>query len=140
SLTSAANVLADCHRIQIAIHPVPPDLGRHARVEDFTRLRWFLIGVDAIRPDPKNTSATDAEKDRAFEVVSRAVDGLLHDHDWPLPVVIDSGNGFHVLWLIDLPNDEEAKDLVSRAVKYIAQTYSVDGWAQIEREVHNTCR
>lgn len=72
---------------------------------------------------PSGVSATDAEKKaahrRALEV-REFLGGLV----WPEPVVGDSGNGCHLLYRIDLPNDRESLGLVKGILESLAFKFS----------------
>lgn len=78
-----------------------------ANDDDVIRRRWLLIDIDSTRPDTKEP-ASEAEKAAAFEVVHR-VKELLLPEGLGNPIVGDSGNGWHVCYPIDMPNDEAAK-------------------------------
>ena len=73
--------------------------------------RWLLIDVDPERPS--GISATDAEK-AAAQKKAREIYRFLKERGWPEPVVADSGNGYHLLYRIDLPCDD-GKVLEQRA-------------------------
>src|SRR5262245_206607 len=64
------------------------------------RRKWLLIDADPVR-EPADVSATDAEKAEAWNV-TLAIRTFLDDLGWTEPVVADSGNGYHLLYRIDL--------------------------------------
>jgi hypothetical protein len=64
--------------------------------------KWLLIDCDPVRP--ANISSTDEEKGAAKQLASE-VRSHLRSVGWPEPVVCDSGNGYHLLYKVDLPND-----------------------------------
>ena len=78
--------------------------GRAASEDDILSRRWLLVDVDPIRP--AGTCATDAEKAEALKVRDSAIDWLRREHGWPEPLLVDSGNGFHALYRIDLPVED----------------------------------
>jgi hypothetical protein len=86
--------------------------GDGAKDADVTRRRWLLVDIDAVRP--KGVSATEEERGHARRVASLIVGELCDGLGWPRPVVTDSGNGAHVMWLCDL---DAASDLPMRFVK-----------------------
>ncbi|WP_321504572.1 hypothetical protein [uncultured Methanoregula sp.] len=76
---------------------------------DILRRRWLPIDIDPVRPS--GVSSTDEEHGLALakaDEVARWIGGL----GFPEPVRADSGNGAHLLYRIDLPNDEAATALV----------------------------
>jgi len=46
--------------------------------------------------------------------------------EWGPPILADSGNGAHLLYTLDLPNDEEALKLVAGALAALDRRYSDD--------------
>ncbi|MBT5610105.1 MAG: AAA family ATPase, partial [Lentisphaerae bacterium] len=63
---------------------------------------------------PAGISATDAEKGLAFEKAMEVSEGLA-SMGWPEPVVVDSGNGYYLLYRVDLPADDGG--LVHRCIQ-----------------------
>jgi hypothetical protein len=82
--------------------------------KEVIRRRWFLIDCDAKRCS--HVSATDAERN---VVLSRAwaIRKSLMERSWPAPVFADSGNGAHLLFRIDLPNDPASSDLLRGCIE-----------------------
>lgn len=71
--------------------------------EDVTARRFLLIDVDPHRPKEfKKHSATDAEKKAAGEVADTAKN-MLRGLGFPAPLVVDSGNGFHLYFRLTPP-------------------------------------
>ena len=77
------------------------------------RRRWLLIDFDPVRP--KDTSATNAQLAAAHERARDCACRLKSD-GWPKPLAGESGNGWHLLYPLDLPNDTESRDLVKGAL------------------------
>jgi len=88
--------------------------------KEITRRRWFPIDFDPVRP--AGISSTDAERDAAL-AKARAVRNWLAVCGWPAPVFADSGNGAHLLYRVDLPNDDRTKTLFERAMKVLASRF-----------------
>ena len=101
---------------------------------DIVVRRWLLIDVDPVRPS--GVSATDEELELARQRAS-AIWVFLSLQDWPEPIVEMSGNGFHLLYCIDLPVDDA--DLVRRVLVAIADHFD-DARVRIDRSVHNPAR
>jgi hypothetical protein len=96
--------------------------------------RWLLIDADPVR-DPL-VSATDGEKHAALETV-RVIRADLAGRGWPAPVLGDSGNGYHLIYPIDLPADDDG--MVRRVLQALAAKY--DGPAvHIDQKVFNPAR
>jgi hypothetical protein len=99
--------------VYITINPVNPALlARCANRLDYAekssatadhhiqRRRWLLLDVDADRPS--GIGASDAEKHAAHKKAQEIYD-YLKARSWPPPLVADSGNGFHLLYRVNLP-------------------------------------
>ena len=90
---------------------------------DILRRRWLPIDIDPLRPS--GVSSTDEEHGLALakaEEVARWMAGL----GFPDPVRADSGNGAHLLYRIDLPNDEAATVLVKSCLTTLDTLFSDD--------------
>jgi P4 family phage/plasmid primase-like protien len=74
--------------------------------------------------DPHRTygNASDSEKAAARRQVL-AVRDYLRSIGWPEPMLCDSGNGFHVVFAIDLPNDQSSEDLVRGVLLALAAKF-----------------
>ncbi len=88
---------------------------------DILRRRWLPIDIDPLRPS--GVSSTDEEHGLALskaEEVARWIAGL----GFPDSVRADSGNGAHLLYRIDLPNDEVATGLVKSCLATLDTLFS----------------
>ena len=87
---------------------------------DITRRRWLPVDLDPVRP--AGISSSDEEHGAA---IARArVIGREMLTKWGSAVFADSGNGAHLLYEIDLPNDQEALAFVSGALAELNRRYS----------------
>ena len=90
---------------------------------DILRRRWLPVDIDPLRPS--GVSSTDEEHGLALakaDEVARWIAGL----GFPEPVRADSGNGAHLLYRIDLPNDEAATALVKSCLATLDALFSDD--------------
>lgn len=126
--------------IYFLLNPALPDL--HARSfnhmkkaekggstadHEIVKRRWLLIDVDAKRP--AGISATDAEKE-ALYALAMEVRAWLTSEGWPAPLVIDSGNGTHLLYRIELPAEDGGligRVLVALNLKFGNDVVKIDG-------------
>ncbi len=103
---------------------------------DIVRRRWLPLDFDPARPS--GVSATDAEKEAAR---LRALE--IRDHlealGWPEPIEGDSGNGYHLLYSVDLPNDRESLDLVRGVLESLSFEFS-DDTVGVDTKVYNAAR
>jgi hypothetical protein len=88
---------------------------------DILRRCWLPIDIDPLRPS--GVSSTDEEHTLALakaEEVAQWIAGL----GFPEPIKADSGNGAHLLYRIDLPNDETATAIVKSCLATLDALFS----------------
>ncbi|HXH21598.1 MAG TPA: hypothetical protein VNN10_06180 [Dehalococcoidia bacterium] len=133
--------------IFFTLNPVNPDLiarsnNRITRQRDTTpdgeviRRSLLLIDIDPDRPS--GISSTDAELAEARQVRDAAL-AFLTDTGWPEPLVAMSGNGFYLLYGLDLPNDAESTRLVKGALDELNRRFKSQA-AHIDTSVYNAAR
>jgi putative DNA primase/helicase len=96
--------------------------------------RWLLVDADPVRKS--GISSTAEEKRRAWEIM-RAVHAWLQGEGWPEPVLADSGNGYHLLYRIDLPKDDGG--VVKAVLEALAARFDSDA-VKIDTKVFNPSR
>ena len=104
--------------------------------KDVSRRGWLLVDADPALPS--GISSTDEEKAAALQR-AREVYGYLKERDWPEPVAGDSGNGAHLLYAVDLPNDAESLELVKGVLEALSFQFS-DERVKIDTSVCNAAR
>lgn len=85
--------------------------------------RWFLIDLDPVRPT--GISSTDGEL-LAAEERGDSIVAWLSSLGWPEPIRASSGNGHHILYRVDSPNDEQARINFEFATKMLATVFTDD--------------
>jgi hypothetical protein len=103
---------------------------------DIIRRRWLPLDFDPKRP--AGVSASEDEHCEA-EDLARECTAWLHSSGWPLPILADSGNGAHLLYRIDLPNDEASTALVRDTIAAVAEHFKGRG-VDVDRNVFNAAR
>jgi len=103
---------------------------------DIVRRRWLPLDFDPARPS--GVSATDAEKKAAKERALQVRD-FLGERGWAEPVVADSGNGYHLLYQVDLPNDRESLELVKGVLESLAFRFD-DDRVKVDTTTSNAAR
>jgi len=103
---------------------------------DIIRRRWLPVDIDPVRPS--GVSSTDAEHDAALEAAER-IAGYLAEQGFPEPIRADSGNGAHLLYRIDLPNDAEATALVKGVLTTLDALFSNET-VTVDTANHNAAR
>jgi len=90
-------------------------------------LEWLVIDIDPKRRS--GISATDTEKARASAIAQKLMDELHFLYGWtPTPILIDSGNGYHLKYRIgNLKNTPENVALIKAILYKLAESYDTDG-------------
>lgn len=138
ALADCAARLSSDRGVYWCLNPVsiPAGADRAARKDDVVKRRWLLIDVDPARPADAN--ATREEK-AAAQAVTADVTDWLAARGWPAPAVVDSGNGWHLLYRIDLPADDGSHALLKALLAALAARFDTAG-AVIDRKVYNAGR
>jgi len=97
---------------------------------------WLPIDLDPVRPS--GVSSTDEEHGAALTHAER-IRTWLGEQGFPDPVMADSGNGAHLLYGIDLPNDDESTDLVKGCLAVLDTLFS-DGTVSVDAANFNAAR
>ncbi len=103
---------------------------------DVARRRWLLVDLDPVRP--AGISSTDSEHNAALDRAT-TIALALNERGWPMPVLADSGNGAHLLYAVDLPNDANARALVQSVLASMDFEFS-DSAVAIDTTVFNAAR
>ncbi|MEZ5590142.1 MAG: hypothetical protein R3F53_05335 [Gammaproteobacteria bacterium] len=134
--------------IYVTLNPVNPALlARSAnRLESYAETttvdtdiparRWLLVDCDPVRPS--GISSSDAEHAAALERI-KSIRAALQEQGWPQPVAADSGNGGHLLYRIELPNNPASGQLVQRCLQALAQKFD-DEQVTVDTSVFNAAR
>ena len=83
---------------------------------------FILVDMDPDRP--ANTSSTQAQLDEAEEMCLDILQLLTEELSWPEPLITMSGNGFHLLFKVELPNSPEVKDLIHQVLLALAGKFN----------------
>ena len=145
---AAVQLNAQGAAVYVTLNRIDPQLlGRYSnRVETYAaatvtdanviRRRWLLIDLDPVRP--KDTSATDEQLKMAINSAT-ACYLELEARGWPKPLVGKSGNGLHLLYPLDLPNDPASRDLVKGVLASLAMWFDTEA-VKVDQSVFNAGR
>ncbi len=143
-----ASKSGEVEAVYVTLNPVNPALRARAnnwlkpyaktttQDQDILRRRYLFIDVDPQRP--AGISSTNEEKALAKELHA-AVHTWLTELGWPEPLVADSGNGYHLLYRIDLPNTNESRELVESCLLALDAKFSTDK-VKVDTSVFNAAR
>ncbi len=144
-----------CSGIYVTLNPVQPDLMARAmnrlrglRKKDnidlaadvnIVRRRWILIDVDPTRSIGKvDVSSTDEEL-RLSVAVAKQVREYNRAKGLDDPRMALSGNGVHLLYPVDLPNDEDTKLSVQLFLNQLYEKFSTPQ-VKVDISVFNAAR
>lgn len=91
---------------------------------DITRYQWLFIDFDPVRP--ADISSSEDELLEA-EALKNQVRKYLHDMNFHDPLEAISGNGYHLLYRIDLPVNDQAKQLLNDCLTALACLHNNNG-------------
>lgn len=101
---------------------------------DVNGYRWILVDADPIRPS--GVSASKEEKEAAVDVASQ-IKKRLHSIGFHDPIVADSGNGYHLLYMIHASIDE--KQVISDFLAVLDMWFTTER-VKIDTAVFNPAR
>jgi hypothetical protein len=146
---AALQVTAQAEGVYVTMNPVNTALMARAanrvikikkdlatKDQDIVRRTQLVFDADPTRP--AGISATDAEKALALEKATL----LTHDltgRGWPEPILVDSGNGYHVKYRIDLANNDGSLELVKTVLATANQLFG-DDQVKIDVSLSNASR
>jgi P4 family phage/plasmid primase-like protien len=134
--------------VYITINPVKPEL--LARAENRANPRAFIttgdreilrrtrLMIDCDAERPAGVSSTDEEHELALRRC-RSIKNWLTQAGFPDPILADSGNGGHLIYAIDLPNDDASTTLVRSFLEAVGQQFSKAG-VNVDQTVFNAAR
>jgi hypothetical protein len=100
------------------------------------RRRWLLLDVDPQRA--AGISSSDEEKALAKEKTNE-IHKYLKGQGWPRPLFGDSGNGYHLLYRIDLDNNSDVTALLKAVLVALASKFDTDK-VKVDKSVYNAAR
>lgn len=101
---------------------------------DILSRRWMLIDCDPTRPSGVSSSSAehDAAKQTALQIRNH-----LHSLKWPDPILCDSGNGWHLLYRVDLPAADNG--IIQRCLHALSDRFSSSA-VGVDKSVFNPAR
>ena len=103
---------------------------------EIEKYRWLLIDLDPDRP--KDISSSDEEKALAYQK-AQEIKAFLVEKGFFEPVFCDSGNGYHLLFRIDIENSKESSNLLRDFLNTLSEKFS-DSQVKVDRKVFNAAR
>jgi len=88
--------------------------------EDIEKLTWFAVDIDP--EHPRGVSASEAEKETA-KAQALAVCKYMREAGFSWPEVVDSGNGYHLKYRIDLENTEPNREMLRNMNRVLGERF-----------------
>ena len=98
--------------------------------------RWFYLDCDPVKP--AEISATNLEHEAAIQRANDVTEWLMQQ-GFPEPILADSGNGSHLHFPINLPNDSDTTALIKAVLQKVAHRFT-DNVVMIDESVSNPAR
>jgi putative DNA primase/helicase len=103
---------------------------------DILRRRWLFIDLDPVRP--AGISSTEAERQVAGRAAEQVL-AFLCEMGWGQPIIAMSGNGWYLLYPIDLSNDPSSLELIKGVLEALAARFNTEA-VHIDTTVYNAAR
>src|SRR5215218_10400572 len=138
------------HDVYITLNRLPEEIayrrynrvdrmkGRDASTSDKDVERRTYLFIDADCERVSGISSTDEEKRKSREK-GREIRDHLRGQGWPEPIVCDSGNGYHLLYPVDLPNDPASLELIAGVLEALDFKFS-DEAVKVDTTTKNAAR
>lgn len=85
--------------------------------------RWLFVDLDPVRTAGISSSDTELEDAKAL---SKVVLQYMQNLGFEKPVIAASGNGFHLLYRIDVLNDKAGQALIAKCLKVLSMLFDSD--------------
>ncbi|HEY9071020.1 MAG TPA: hypothetical protein VIV61_12250 [Candidatus Ozemobacteraceae bacterium] len=96
--------------------------GRRSKDKDISRYRHLIVDIDPVRKS--NTSAT-RKQHKAATSLAREINATMSKREgWPMPALLDTGNGAMLLYKVDLDNTSENVKKIRRCLDTLADEFS----------------
>jgi hypothetical protein len=148
AVAAAVEYAGTAPAVYVTLNPCNPALLARAknRMEEFAgattadpdivRRRWLLIDCDPVRPS--GISSTSSEELASIAMAHEIQDYLITE-GFPKGIIGSSGNGGHLLYRIDLPNDAESLAVVKQCLEALAAKFNTPK-VKIDTGVGNAAR
>lgn len=120
-LVKAVERIAGAEGTYFGLNPCRVGIENKPRVADIVSRRWMLVDCD-FGLHAEKLNATDDERE-AVRAVALAAADYLSERGWVPPVMVDSGNGFHLLYRIDMPNTKLSRELIKAVLEGLANKF-----------------
>lgn len=139
------NDRSDITAVYFAVNPVKADYAdTFVKDGDIDRRTILFIDIDAAKKPaeplkPKDVSSTPAELEATHELARDVVAWLAEQGVTQEPIIAMSGNGTHIFYKIDMPNDEKSLQDMHLVLKALSDKFTGDR-GELDVKVKNASR
>ncbi len=127
------------YNVYVVMNPIRADFAdSHAVKDGDIRYRDLLL-IDIDRVGDTSCPAADVELDAA-KALADEIKSYLSEQQWPKPVTVMSGNGYHLYYVLgEVPNDGESTKLIRMTLQTLAKKFNNE-IVGIDTTVYNAAR
>ena len=115
-----------------------PPLGKGTKAPGILKYTTMMVDVDRTDKLGKANPATDDELVRA-ECLAHEISAYLAEREFGLPHKVMSGNGYHLYYPIDLPNNDDTADLIESTLDTLAEKFNTEDF-EVDTVVFDAAR
>lgn len=119
-LVAAVGRIVGATGTYFGMNPCP--VGKKLIDSNVIRRRWMLFDFDSTPAHAKKRNATEGEREDVHAVAAAAADYLM-SRGWTPPVMVDSGNGTHLLYRLDMPNNGVTRESIKAVLLHVAALF-----------------
>ena len=126
----AMNLNQQGYNCYTTMNPIRTDFrasgGKGITKDGIAKRTRVMVDLDRSSAESKKYPATDAELERANELIERIADHVV-ELGWPRPFKVMSGNGYHLyVALEELENDDESELLIKEMLETLAELFNTE--------------
>ncbi len=127
------------YNIYTVMNPIQKDFTGVGGAKDADILYRDLLLIDIDRSGNTSCPANQVELDAA-KTLADHIRSFLSDRDWPEPIIVMSGNGYHLYYVVsEIPNDEKSDVLFCSTLKNLASKFN-NNIVSVDTSVYNASR
>jgi hypothetical protein len=127
------------YNIYTVMNPIRPDFSGPGAAKDSDIRRRDLLLIDVDRVGDNSSPANQAELDAARALTDQ-IRGFMATWEWPNPIRVMSGNGYHLYYRLGgLENNKRSDELVRKTLRFLAACFK-NALVEVDRTVYNAAR
>ena len=117
------------------------EFGDSLKNVDVDKYNYFFVDIDPERytENQGKCSATDKEVESAYSLALNIKEFLSKEMDFAEPIMAFSGNGYHLLYKVDIEANEQNIALFKKCLKVLAKKFNTDD-ACVDEKIFNPAR